>query len=97
MSFTVVSWNLDHWRRNPQQRVATWRYLSDALDVDVALVQESGPPPESLEAVGDSKPVTVDRGGRCLSPSVIGRLLEEISGALSGFSCGGYRVRVTVS
>jgi hypothetical protein len=53
MSTTVVSWNLDHWRRTPDQREGAWRYLADVLGADAALVQEAGPPPDGWRVVGD--------------------------------------------
>lgn len=53
MSATVVSWNLDHWKRTPAQREAAWHYLAGVLGADAALLQEAGPPPEGWHAVGD--------------------------------------------
>lgn len=40
----IVSWNMNHKARTPEQRSAAWRYLSDVLQADVALVQEASPP-----------------------------------------------------
>src|SRR4051812_19976777 len=51
MSIVLVSWNLDHWRRTPRQRADAWLYMEDVLKVDVALVQEAGPAPESWTVV----------------------------------------------
>ncbi len=46
MSVTVVSWNIAK-KREP------WRELA-RMDVDVALLQEAGPPPEDVARLGDA-------------------------------------------
>jgi endonuclease/exonuclease/phosphatase family metal-dependent hydrolase len=46
--FSVISWNLNHWRQSPETRAMAWDHLDDALskevDWDVALLQECLPP-----------------------------------------------------
>jgi hypothetical protein len=42
----IVSWNMDHWRRRrPNQKKASWAFLS-GLEPDFALLQETAPPAE---------------------------------------------------
>jgi len=41
--FSVVTWNMDHWKRAAQTRRDAWSYLS-GLGCDVALLQECVPP-----------------------------------------------------
>src|ERR1700733_4778629 len=43
--FRLVTWNMDHWRRSAELRAEAWTYLEAELRPDVALVQESVPPP----------------------------------------------------
>jgi hypothetical protein len=40
---SVVTWNMDHWKRTAQTRRDAWSYLS-GLGCDVALLQECVPP-----------------------------------------------------
>lgn len=42
----IVSWNLNHWARPANLRARAWEYLRDGLEADVALTQESVPPPD---------------------------------------------------
>jgi len=36
-----VTWNMNYWIRNKQQRKLAWSYLFDELDPDIALLQEA--------------------------------------------------------
>ena len=42
-----LTWNMDYWKRNSEQRKLAWNYLSDTLNPDVALIQEIVPPENS--------------------------------------------------
>lgn len=46
--FSVVSWNMNHWRQAPEMRAMAWDHLATALDAeldwDVAFLQECVPP-----------------------------------------------------
>lgn len=52
----IVTWNMDHWRRSQDLRDRAWRYLSEELHPDVALLQESVPR-------GDADKVVFREGG----------------------------------
>ena len=43
-SFSVGTWNMDHWKRTPRQRQDAWRYLQTESNADVMLLQESVAP-----------------------------------------------------
>jgi hypothetical protein len=43
MNFRVATWNMDHWKRTPQQRKNAWASLH-ASGFDAALLQETVPP-----------------------------------------------------
>jgi endonuclease/exonuclease/phosphatase family metal-dependent hydrolase len=45
----VATWNMNYWRRTPEDRAAAWSFLTD-LGLDVALVQEANPP-DGLAAI----------------------------------------------
>ena len=40
----IATWNMDHWKRNLQQRQDGWTKLRDRDIADVALLQECVPP-----------------------------------------------------
>ena len=40
-SVSIGTWNMDHWKRTPQQRQEAWDYLQKAGKADVMLLQES--------------------------------------------------------
>ncbi len=40
----IITWNMDYWKRNSEQRELAWNYLFDTIDPDVALIQEIVPP-----------------------------------------------------
>ena len=44
LPFRVATWNMDHWRRSPDERAAAWHRLTRHVAPDVALVQEAVPP-----------------------------------------------------
>lgn len=46
----LVTWNMDHWRRRAELRAEAWQYLETELRPDVALLQETVPPPSLLRA-----------------------------------------------
>jgi exonuclease III len=43
-SFRVATWNMDHWRRSPDEHDAGWLRLTDHVNPSVALLQEHVPP-----------------------------------------------------
>ena len=43
-SFSVGTWNMDHWKRTLQQRKDAWNYLKSNRKADVMLLQESVAP-----------------------------------------------------
>lgn len=43
---SVVTWNMDYWKRNKEQRQDAWDYLTDEIRPDIALLQECVPPPD---------------------------------------------------
>jgi exonuclease III len=45
----IVTWNMDFWKRSAQQRKSGWNYLWEAINPDVAILQEIVPPEESFE------------------------------------------------
>ena len=40
----ILTWNLDYWKRTPEQREKAWKYLFDDINPDIALLQEIKPP-----------------------------------------------------
>jgi exonuclease III len=44
MRLTVLTWNMDYWKRNTIQREASWKYLTRELSPDIALLQDFFPP-----------------------------------------------------
>lgn len=53
----IVTWNMNHWSRSAEARAAAWNFLRDDLHADVALLQETVPPPD-VDAV--YKPIDAD-------------------------------------
>jgi exonuclease III len=47
----IVSWNMNYSKRLPNLRSRAWAYLRDGLRADVALTQESVPPPDMEQCV----------------------------------------------
>ena len=43
-SVSIGTWNMDHWKRTPQQRQDAWSYLRTESNADVMLLQESVAP-----------------------------------------------------
>ena len=43
---TVVTWNMDHWKRTVQTRRDAWSYVASGLGADIALLQECASPKE---------------------------------------------------
>lgn len=43
---SVVTCNMDYWKRNKEQRQDAWDYLTDEIRPDIALLQECVPPPD---------------------------------------------------
>lgn len=41
----VATWNMDHWRRTPEQRRLAWQSIQSELRADIALLQECVAPP----------------------------------------------------
>ncbi|MTI95753.1 MAG: hypothetical protein FH749_09775 [Firmicutes bacterium] len=41
---TVLTWNMDHWKRKHEQRREAWEYLTEVIRSDIALLQECVPP-----------------------------------------------------
>lgn len=46
VNLTVLTWNMDHWKRTNEQRNTAWKYLTENISFDVALLQECVPPHE---------------------------------------------------
>jgi len=44
----IATWNLDYWKRTPEQRQKGWAYLLDSINPDIALIQEIKPPQTDL-------------------------------------------------
>jgi len=43
--FSIATWNMDHWKRNVNQRRQAWSFLHSGQFSDVALLQECVRPP----------------------------------------------------
>lgn len=43
---SVVTWNMDHWKRTVQTRRDAWSYLASSLGADITLLQECVAPRE---------------------------------------------------
>jgi exonuclease III len=43
----VATWNMDHHKRSLDLRAEAWRYLTETIRPDIALLQEASPPLES--------------------------------------------------
>lgn len=87
MAFTVVTWNMDHWkssRRVTEHTKRAWAYIR-ALEVDIALVQEAAAPLDDLDASVFPPPSQAERwssGGRAefgTAIAVFGHPAEEVS------------------
>ena len=46
----IVTWNMDYWKRNNEQRVIAWNYLMKSIDPEIALLQEIVPPDTSFDS-----------------------------------------------
>jgi len=46
---SVVTWNMDYWKRSREQRLAAWAYLTEEIRPDIALLQECVPPVDMSE------------------------------------------------
>ena len=74
MTLTVLTWNLNHWRQSAASRAAAWehldRVLAEAVDWDVALLQECAVPDtwphpvlwSGVDTLGWGTAVTARRG-----------------------------------
>lgn len=45
----IITWNLDYWKRTPEQRTNAWNYLFNNLNPDIALMQEIKPPEMQMD------------------------------------------------
>jgi exonuclease III len=45
----ITTWNLDYWKRTPEQRTKAWSYLFDFINPDISLLQEIRPPETQLD------------------------------------------------
>ena len=45
MPFRVATWNMNHWQQPPDRRAAGWNWLQGRSGLDLALLQETVPPP----------------------------------------------------
>jgi exonuclease III len=45
----ILTWNLDYWKRTPEQRTNAWDYLFNNLNPDIALLQEIKPPNSEMD------------------------------------------------
>lgn len=61
MKISIATWNMDSWKRNQEQRKAAWRYLTETISPDIALLQECVPPAKTDE---DSKIIYQKIGGK---------------------------------
>ena len=43
--FRIATWNMNHWQQPPERRASGWDWLGERSGVDVALLQETVPPP----------------------------------------------------
>lgn len=41
---SVITWNMDNWKRSSEQRQSAWNYLTKVIQPDIALLQECVPP-----------------------------------------------------
>jgi exonuclease III len=46
----IVTWNMDYWKRNSEQRELAWNFLLDTINPDIALIQEIVPPEISYKS-----------------------------------------------
>jgi len=46
----IITWNMDYWKRNSEQRELAWNYLLDTVKPDIALIQEIVPPETSYKS-----------------------------------------------
>lgn len=44
MALSILTWNMDHWKRTREQREGAWDYLSRNVSADILLLQECAPP-----------------------------------------------------
>ena len=45
----ILTWNMDYWKRNLEQRELAWNYLTQTLNPDISLLQEIVPHQDSYE------------------------------------------------
>jgi exonuclease III len=43
----IITWNMDYWKRNQDQRFSAWDHLTKILKPEIALLQEIVPPEDS--------------------------------------------------
>lgn len=47
----ILTWNMDYWKRNSEQRKLAWNYLTNVLNPDISLIQEIVPPKNSYNEI----------------------------------------------
>jgi len=43
MKTSIVTWNMDNWKRNIKKREKAWKYLTENISADIMLLQEFAP------------------------------------------------------
>ena len=62
-SFSVVTWNMDYWRRrSTESQARAWRTLDDEVGANVSLLQEARAP-DSRRVVHGRRGSTGDKAG----------------------------------
>ena len=45
MSLKIATWNMNRWQQSEAERLGAWSYLTETVQPDIALLQETVPPP----------------------------------------------------
>lgn len=51
----IATWNMDHWKREAEDRAEAWKYLDEVVSPDIALVQEAVPISSQMGFIGTGK------------------------------------------
>lgn len=84
--FRVLTWNMDHWRRSPEQRTAAWERLRVLAQGGAALLQECCPPTRPLYPTVYREIGRTRAWGTAITSFALDAPLTEITHALTPYS-----------
>lgn len=85
VSLRIATWNMNHWQQSETERQQAWSYLSQRVQPDIALLQETIPPSRQENVVHRTGGIGLHRPwGSAIA--AYGRSITEITAVKSSYS-----------